>query len=213
MHSISKSKVLTLTLGVLVLGTIFTSTVNAQCGAALAPRAAAVKASIKPAAFLLGGAAGQFGRDRDRDDDQLETIVGLWKVQFVAKNSPGIPDGVVVDHGYSAWHSDFTEFLNSARSPLTGSFCLGVWKKVGYNTFKLNHYAMAFDPTGTTPVGTVNIREEVTVDWAHNKFNGTFTIDAYDPNGVHYPANQPGNHAQGVITGERITVNTLPEDH
>ncbi|MDQ2924556.1 MAG: hypothetical protein M3R43_03225, partial [Acidobacteriota bacterium] len=120
---------------------------------------------------------------------------------------------VEVDHGYTIWHSDNTEFLNSARTPLMGNFCLGVWKKVGTSRYTLNHYAMAFDATGLHSVGTVNIREEVTVDPSGNSYTGSFSIDAYDTNGVHYPANTPGNHANGVITGIRITVDTPSNDH
>ena len=192
----------------LALGGVLAPMASAQCGMSLTKPMAGAKAMYKPAALLLpiGQDSDNFGRDRN--EDGLEAIVGLWKVQFVAKDSPGLPDGFLVDHGYSAWHSDFTEFLNSSRTPPTGNFCLGVWKKVGRATYKLNHFALAYDATGQNPVGTVNIREQVTVDWSHNCFKGTFTIDAYDVNGTHYPSTAPGNHAQGVITGERVTIET-----
>jgi hypothetical protein len=208
-----KLKVLNLIFGVVSVG-LFSSTVaQAQCGV---PRsampAAAVKGSIKPASFQLGSGMPML-HAADFDLGLFDPIVGLWKVKFVTQNSPGIPDGVEVDHGYSAWHGDKTEFLNSARAPVNGSFCLGVWEKVGRSTYKLNHYAMAFMDDGKTPAGTVNIREEVTVDWSGNRYIGTFSIDGFDTNGVHLPMNQPGSHANGVITGVRITLETAPNDH
>ena len=46
-------------------------------------------------------------------------IVGFWHVKFVSKGSEGIPDGTEIDAGYSQWHSDGTEIMNSGgRSPL-----------------------------------------------------------------------------------------------
>ena len=65
---------------------------------------------------------------QDDPDSGSQTIVGFWHVKFVSEGSEGIPDGTEVDAGYSQWHSDGTEIMNSAgRSPITGSFCLGVW--------------------------------------------------------------------------------------
>jgi hypothetical protein len=85
-------------------------------------------------------------------------IVGFWKFTFVSQNNPGIPDGTVLEVGYAQWHSDGTEITNSSRSPATGNFCLGVWKKTGPSSFKLNHFALSFDLSGK-PVGGANIRK------------------------------------------------------
>ena len=181
---------------------------TAQCGMPIGRSILPTRAMLKPAALSLNAQIqDSFGRNRE---EEAEPIVGMWKVTFVARNSPGIPEGAEIDHGYSVWHSDNTEFLNSSRSPSTQNFCLGVWKQVGRATYKLNHFALAFDSTGNS-VGTVNIREEVTVDYARNHFTGTFTIDAYDTTGKHYPADAPGNHANGVITGDRVTIYTQPD--
>jgi hypothetical protein len=137
---------------------------------------------------LLGGGAG---------------IVGFWHVKFVSKGSAGIPDGAEVDAGYAQWHSDGTEIMNSGgRSPLTGDFCLGVWKQVGARSYKLNHFAAAWDATGSNLVGPAQIQEQVTLDHDGDQFAGSFTIDQYT---------EAGNlvaHVQGVITGTRITVTT-----
>ncbi len=202
---------LRLTLLGLAAATVLTPLAGAQCGAPLGKLPASTHGMLKPSAFVLpsGQLEGQlqdsFGRDRE---EALEPIVGLWKVSFVSMGTPGIPDGTLVDHGYSVWHSDKTEILNSSRKPLTGSFCLGVWEKVDRRTYRLNHFALAFDDTGATPVGTVNIREEVTVGPEGRLYKGSFTFDFYDTNGVHYPSNVPGNHISGTVTGERMLVSS-----
>jgi len=36
-------------------------------------------------------------------------IVGFWHVKFISKGTGFIPDGTVVDMGFSQWHSDGTE--------------------------------------------------------------------------------------------------------
>lgn len=127
------------------------------------------------------------------------SIVGLWSVQFVSEGSEGIPDGTVIDQGYATWHSDGTEIMNSGRPPITGNFCMGVWKSTGRFTYKLNHFGLSWDPTGTTFVGPGNIRENVTLDHSGDSYSGTFTIDQYDTNGNLLA------HLQGNVTGQRIT--------
>jgi hypothetical protein len=100
---------------------------SAQCGASdghLASNTAtamlmrsATKAPKAPSAQGNGGApAGS-------------AIVGFWHVTFVSKGTGFIPDGTIVDMGFSQWHSDGTEILNSSRPPATSNFCLGVWEK------------------------------------------------------------------------------------
>jgi hypothetical protein len=129
----------------------------------------------------------------DRSDDPAP-IVGLWQVTFISQgnNVPpaNIPDNAVLDQGFAQWHSDGTEIMNSGRDPVTSSFCLGVWKSAGPRTFKLNHFAISWDDTGTfcTPaapatncmVGPANIREEVTVSLRGDSYRGWVTIDQYD---------------------------------
>jgi hypothetical protein len=126
------------------------------------------------------------------------SIVGLWKFSFVAEGNAEIPDGAVIDSGYVTWHADGTELMNSGRAPMTGSFCMGVWKKVG-RTYKLNHFALSWDPSGTSLVGPANIRERLRVDPDNNSYSGTFTLDQYDTSGNVLV------HIQGNVTGERIT--------
>ena len=138
------------------------------------------------------------------------SIVGMWKVQFASKgnltHNPPIPDGAVVDFGYSQWHSDGTEILNSGgRAPATENFCLGVWGKTGFNTYTLNHFALSYDAVTGALNANVNIREDVALSPSGSKYTGSFTIDVFDPKGNHI------DHVGGQITGMRLTVDsTLP---
>jgi len=157
---------------------------------------------------------------REYDDDENAAIVGFWHVKFVSDGiSSGIPGGVPkgapVDAGYSQWHSDGTEIMNSGgRAPNTGDFCLGVWAQVGPHQYRLNHFAAAWDPTkgeldsAGNPVGALvgpaNIKELVTLSPDGNSFAGSFSIDQYDESNNHLA------HLEGTITGTRITVNTQP---
>ena len=187
------------TLGLLVCATVFIQTARADCGSytstgqKLMP-ALAQRPLLKPAAYRLAALA-----VAARDDDNDAAIVGMWKVQFVSEGTNGIPDGTMIDSAYAQWHSDGTEIMNSGRPPITSSFCLGVWKKTGESTYKLNHFALSWDPSGTVFVGPTNIRENVTLNAQGNSFSGTFTIDQFDTNGNTLA------HIVGKINAQRVT--------
>jgi hypothetical protein len=167
-----------------------------------APTRRQQKSSEAKGHFRLASLVMVSGRERTSDDDSDRAgIVGLWKVKFVSKGNTGIgiPDGAPLDSGYATWHSDGTEIMNSGRVPKTGSFCMGVWKQTGRSSYKLNHFALSWDPTGTTLIGPTNIREEITLDGSENSYSGTFTIDQYDTEG-HLLV-----HISGVVSAQRIT--------
>jgi hypothetical protein len=126
-------------------------------------------------------------------------IVGMWEIELVAKNIPNAPpEGIVIDHGYSQWHSDGTEIMNSSRPPATGNFCLGVWKKSGPDTYSLTHRVLSFNLDGS-PEGPGSLREVVTLDRSGNTFSGTFTFDQFDTLG------NLKFHLEGVVRATRIT--------
>lgn len=116
------------------------------------------------------------------DDNQIPdrasdaTIVGLWNVTFTS-------GGEIVDVAFDAWHSDGTEILNDYTNPIEGNVCLGVWMQTGPRTYKLKHPSWSFDSTGTL-LGTVIIRENVTVSPGGNSFRGTYAYDIYDTTGA-----------------------------
>jgi hypothetical protein len=188
----SKSNIrLWFVLGILCLGLaqgLWAQSSNIGCGYFSNPKPAA---SLKPASLQLVS----------NSDSDSASIVGLWNFTFVSEGNPGIPDGTVIDAGYAAWHSDGTEIINSgAHAPMTGNFCMGVWKQTKHSTFKLNHFALPWDPTGTFFVGPANLKEEVVLDRSKNSYSGTFTIDQYDTNGNLLA------HIAGTTSAQRVTV-------
>jgi len=76
---------------------------------------------------------------------------------------------------------------------------MGVWKHAGGLTYKLNHFALSWDPSGTVFIGPANVREVVTVDPSGNSYAGTFTIDQFDLGGNTLA------HITGQVSGQRIT--------
>ncbi len=165
-------KTVAVVLGVMVLGMVFASQASAECGNLLGRKTTGSlwqqQSGQEQAQFTL--ASLPLVSDHDSD-----AIVGFWKVTFVSKDNPGIPDGTVIDSAYVQWHSDGTEIMNSSRPPATSNFCLGVWKKVGRSRYKLNHFAISSDLNGNL-VGPANIREDVLVESEREQLCG----DLYD---------------------------------
>jgi len=188
-----------MTLGAVVITATLAPIANAGCGempgkaapAGKQPQSHLMQAAYRPARFVLVD-----------NDSPGANVVGLWHVVF----SGGYDDG------YSEWHSDGTEIMNSGfHNPSSGNFCMGVWTKTGRSTYTLKHVALDYSVThGLTPDVIVILREEVTVDQTGNHFTGSFTADIYAPHSTAFPAT-PGNHlaqvGAGTITGDRITAN------
>jgi len=192
MQSTFKTRIMVLAI---VFTCVFAPKVNAECGDLSKFK---LNALLHPSSWQ-----GDFGgASLLQVDATVDPIVGFWQVTLTAKgNNPGPPDGVVIDKGFSQWHSDGTEILNSSRAPVTQSFCLGVWKKLASGKYKLNHFPISWDPNSNL-VGVANLREEVTLSADGNTFTGTFTIDQYD---------QAGNklvHLIGTVSATRLTVDT-----
>jgi hypothetical protein len=187
----------------LAMALLFVPSSFADCGSVRPPKATPGNERSQPGqAHLLQAGLVTIGEAQDDGTG----IVGFWHVKFVSEGTKGIPDGTEIDAGYSQWHSDGTEIMNSGgRSPITGNFCLGVWEQTGSSRYKLNHFGIAWDPTGSTLIGPANIKEVVTLDQTGNNFSGTFTINQFDETGKKLA------HLQGTITGTRITVDTTEE--
>jgi hypothetical protein len=207
---------LKVTLGVAVLATLFAQLAGAQCASVGAFKHTSLLRQpfltnpFTPVAFSQAASGGA----EDIPDLNGDPIVGFWRVNLISEGnleSAGIPDGTVLDAGFSQWHSDGTEILNSSRQPATQSFCLGVWEKVGPSTYMLNHFPLSWTPEGDF-VGPANIREEVTLSPDHSSFHGTFTLDQYSTAGGVWPATPSqlslAAHLTGNVQAKRITVNT-----
>jgi hypothetical protein len=150
--------------------------------------------------FLLIGDDGDWRGDAG--------IVGMWRFKLVA------PNGVVVDDGYAQWHSDGTEIQNTGlHAPITGNFCLGVWKQVGPGTYQLNHFPLAWDVTGQSPANAVQLIEKVKLT-DENHMTGRFTLKIYvwtSTDSLDVASGIPVTTLTGTITATRVTINsTVP---
>jgi hypothetical protein len=191
-----------------ILATTFAPLANAQCVSATPYKRSALMLRQPFSMGLFNSVAFApvaSAADQDSQGSDNDPIVGFWKVNLISMGNDGIPDGTVLDSGFSQWHSDGTEILNSSRPPAIQSFCLGVWKKTGPSAYKLNHFAISWNPDGTL-LGPGNIRETVALSHDHDSFVGSFTLDQY---------NTAGNlqvHLVGRLEGKRITVGTPVTD-
>jgi hypothetical protein len=194
------------TFGVVVLVTMLSAWASAACGDANKFGAKLYRQSWQGSDSLQSGLLVRIADDSD-------PIVGMWHVTFTAQgNESGPPDGTPLDNALITWHSDGTELQNSARPPQDGNLCMGVWKKTGKNSYKLNHIVWfgndtANAPTGIgNPTGPARFFEEVTLSPDKKHYTGTFTLDAYDTSGTQVA------HILGVIAATRITLDTTIPD-
>jgi hypothetical protein len=197
------SRAITMAVGTGILSALFVSNALAGCGD-LSDLRGPFKL-VETSANLRALAAQAEGANPEQRGSSGAGIAGMWKVQLISEgntgHSPSIPDGALIDFGYTQWHSDGTEIQNSAGVP-GGGFCLGVWGQTGFLTFELNHFPIAFDPTSGAVADYINIREQVTLSPSGDSYTGTFTEDVYDIRGTHV------DHVAGNITATRITVDS-----
>ncbi|MEO6799763.1 MAG: hypothetical protein ABI178_07495 [Rhodanobacter sp.] len=155
------------------------------------------------AASLASPAANSAAAKAENLFQLLEPITGLWQFTFTLKGNVGIPDGTPLDAGFVTWHADGTEITNSGRAPPTSSFCMGTFRHTSVYGYKLNHYTLSWDPTGTVFVGPGNIREQIQLDRGGNSYSGTFSLTQFGADGSTVLA-----HLVGVVSGSRLTPDT-----
>jgi hypothetical protein len=187
-------------LSALALATMFAPYAHAGCGLySPVPHAASWQPQIASPRLVLAALA----IDDEAATPSEPSMVGTWKEHWISEGSEGIKDGTEVDAGYAQWHSDGTEInLSGLRAPLTGDVCLGEWIKTGARSYQMNHFGIAYDPTGVNLVGPARIQQWLTIDPKGDSTSGKFTIDQWD---------EAGNllaHLQGNITGTRVTMET-----
>ena len=119
------------------------------------------------------------------------SIVGLWHIHFKV-------NGQTIQEAYQLWNAGGTEVHNPNVDPRTGNVCLGVWKRAA-GTYTLAHRVWNYDANGNF-LGTIHLRETLTLGHGGNTHSGSFKLDFYDPNG-HFV-----NEVAGRVTGKRISV-------
>ena len=191
------SKMLRAGLGFALIGAFLTAMAAAQCDTPTAKLHKQAWGVGDPTALLTQAA------------DTEEPIVGMWHVTFTAEgNSEGPANGTTIENAMIVWHGDGTEIMNSGRPPQDGDFCMGIWKKVGPNQYKGNHFAWGlYDTTNApsgigNPVGPTRIIEAVTVSADGNSLSGRFSLRATDTTG------KTTAFILGTITGTRVTMQT-----
>jgi hypothetical protein len=194
-------------LAVFAVGTALAQQANAGCADFLPAKKAV---SWQTPASNLGRPSfvrTSFGGDPWLRDD----IVGMWRFTMTTAGPNGKP--IVIDDGYSQWHVDGTEIMNSgAHAPNTSNFCLGVWEQTGPGSFKLNHFPLAWDSSGTAPQGPVHIVANVKLT-DRDHFSGPFTLDVYiwDGNEIVNGSGAPIAHVTGTFSATRVTIeSTVP---
>jgi hypothetical protein len=198
--------------GMMLLGAGYTMSAHASCAMAALQQG---ESWNKPFALLgaktdRAAVAALVAQDPEDWGGGPESIVGVWKFQFISEGNTAldIPDGVQLDAGHVTWHSDHSELMNSGRAPIVGDFCMGMWQKVGHSTYKLNHFASNWTIDKSVPVfgemttGPTIIHETVTVARGDNSYVGEFTITNYQPDAK----TVLGPVITGVVYGRRETL-------
>jgi hypothetical protein len=203
-------RVITATLGAAALGILFVPASSA-CGVPAQYQGASATQQLRADPQNPTESISSANLIRDLSNagvGSTASIVGMWSFQFISKGNaagnPAIPDGALLDFGYTQWHGDGTELLNSgSRAPATENFCMGAWVQTGRYTYQLSHFALSYDATTGHLNGKTNILETVTLSPGGTIYSGTIAITNFDTNG-----NKVGNTITGQVTADRITVDT-----
>jgi hypothetical protein len=129
-------------------------------------------AHFSPATFSEDDSRGfsprRVGFESHESDD---SIVGLWQFKWA---------GFSVDYGTQAYHSDGTEItFSGGQNPQTGDVCQGVWRKIGPNTYTLNHIAMGWTAPGAGFGLRVHLHFVLKVDPSGEKMTGVYKAFVY----------------------------------
>ncbi|MBS0422019.1 MAG: hypothetical protein JSR66_30215 [Proteobacteria bacterium] len=153
------------------LGLITTAQTRAACLNSTTngiPTAAA--GQFSPALYRPGDYPGS-SLIRVGDDDEDDSIVGLWKFKL---------SGFLKDFGTQAFHAGGTETMFSAGvDPSTGDVCQGVWRKIGRSTYTLNHIAMAWTAPGAQYGVLIHIHMTIRLAHSGDAFTGHYSVSLF----------------------------------
>jgi hypothetical protein len=127
-------------------------------------------------ASLAGGAASAASATETFSGPESRAIKGYWQVVSIFQ-------GTIVDGRFDNWFADHNELFIDQSPPATDNVCNGTWVQSGAREFKLRHMAWVFDSTNTFVIGTIGIRDTVTIDKGEQTFSGTEVNTLYDLNG------------------------------
>jgi len=168
---------------VLVVG--LSASALASCGDSLSAMAAGATAVTSHASPMQEDSQSSGGTGVS------SSIVGLWYVQFKVNGTP-------IQEAYQLWNAGGTEVHNPNVDPRTGNVCLGVWnQEASSGTYKLTHRVWSYDASGNF-MGTIHLKENLTLSDGGNRQTGSFTLRFYDPSGIFQM------QVAGHVTGRRI---------
>jgi hypothetical protein len=107
--------------------------------------------------------------------------------------------GVTAFQAFEAFTSDGIEILNDNGPTLEGNVCLGMWTSPAKNVINVTHPSWNYDESGNL-IGSVVIREQITLLPGGNTYQGSVSVEAFDMSG-----NSLGIVFQGDLSGKRIT--------
>lgn len=90
--------------------------------------------------------------------------------------------------------------------PFHASTAHGTWERTGGHQFTYTFLALLYNPTGHF-VGTLKVRETITLDNGGDQYDGTSSIEVFDPFGNVVPA---FSSCGGTSHGTRINVEPPP---
>ena len=157
------------------------------------------QATMPSVASQFGAITPQDAANKINPLQSVQHITGMYQFTMVAQGNKTIPDGVTLDQGFTVWHADGTEIMNSGKPPSSGSFCLGVWVQTGVRSYKLNHWALNWNDAGTIFLGPVNIQEKIKLDADGDSYSGSFTLTQYSPDG-----HTPLGGVKGIVSATRV---------
>ncbi len=191
-----------------------TGQARAGCASPDAPKIQAPRAATRSmeagAQFVLTG-------DVPATDavSEAPAITGLWEFEFHLDGAQnGFADRALFDWGLATWHEDGTEIqFSAARTPAAGDICMGAWRQIGHNTYKLHHIALGLTPPDATGTfqGPAIIRATVKVDPTGETYTGPYSVSIYPgspDNGTEF--NESGTPVavfSGTVTARRVTAN------
>lgn len=127
----------------------------------------------------------------------INSIVGLWRVDFLLGNGPDIYDQM-----FQQYHEGGTETsLSNGLPPVLGNVCLGIWKATGPRTIAVKHVAWNWTADGIL-AGTFELDVDVTIEPDGRTFAGSWSAKNFDREGHHLP----DLDAAGIVRGARIAI-------
>ena len=166
------------------------SAAYADCGKPNSRQAVSVLSSTRALTTPLSELEEVRGPQLEEDSDRA-SIVGLWLTTSTIEGQQL--------QSFESFTSDGLEFLNDSGSPIEGNVCFGIYQSGPRGAITVNHPSWNYDGGGNL-IGTVVIKEQITVDAGGKIFHGTITVDIYDLSGARQA------RLAGTYTGKRITV-------